>query len=613
MAEYYDQNADGGTQRPWITVGEGSAQSSPAELRAIMARYPGYQVRLPDGSAAIMGENGGITIATPADGGVMTRNITGDGYDRTDFNSHVNILQGNIRGVASIAGAALLGGIASSYAGAGGGLAANTAVDAAAGTGALYGGGTAAGTTAAGTVGATMGADGVIYPTAAEAAAASGTGTAATAANAARTGATTANTSAGIGDALQRVMNGTATAADWVKIGLPLAGAAGALADRGDRTVTTQTLMDPTAKAYLEDYKARAQRIADQPYQAPGFSMTVATPWQQTQASQTMASLMNSPTFGQVGDLSQQFMSGARDGSAAANPYMGQVSGLIGQGTAQGTAAANQYMPQVNDLVGKGTSWSQAAVNPLFGLDNPELTRQVDYTLGDLNRNYANMVAPKFSSGSSFGNSGLAQQEVEARNDLARNMARAASDMRYQNYALQANLGESAAQRADTLLNADKQRQMAGASLYGNLGESAAGRADNMFNSNASRALQGASLYGNLGESQASRMDNMFNSNANRALTAGQMALNNVTTQGNLANSLYNQGTQQYTQGQQNLLNNYTEFLRGQNWSRDQLAAMAPGVGVGLNTGMSQTTPGPSSWASILAGLAGGTGLARYV
>lgn len=404
---------------------------------------------------------------------------------------------------------------------------------------------------------------------------------------------------------------GAAGGLDWTKLLGPALGAGIGALGSGDRTVTTQTLMDPSARAYLDSFRSLAERVAQQPYQAPGFSLTQDPTAQQTAGSSALQSLMNSPQIAQYQDVAGAFASGARDGSAAGNAEMDRVRGLVGQGTAAGTAAGNAEMDRVRGLVSAGSAAAEAARNAYFG-QNPYLDPMIQAAQGDLSRAYANTVAPKFASGSSFGNSGLGFAEVDSRNDLMRNLGRISSDIRFGDYNLQANLGEQFAGRQDAMANANRAYAMQGAGLLGNFGEAAAGRADSMFNNNAARALQGAGVLGNLGESAATRADSMFNSNANRALQGVQLGQQGLRDQANMANNLFTQGTALWGQGQQNIANQYQEFQRQQDWAKNQLSAMNPGLGVGMTTGQSQTTPG-NPWAGAAGGAITGAQIARWL
>lgn len=128
------------------------------------------------------------------------------------------------------------------------------------------------------------------------------------------------------------------------------------------------------------------------------------------------------------------------------NPYIGQTTApasnpYIGQTTPQAT----------NPYIGQTTS---VGTNPYLGLNNPYLEGALTKTLNDVQ----GRVNAQFGQ-SAFGSS--ANQEL-----LARNLADASNQMRYQDYGLQAQLGESdvarrlAAQQADIARNASLQQQL---------------------------------------------------------------------------------------------------------------------------------------------------------
>ena len=307
----------------------------------------------------------------------------------------------------------------------------------------------------------------------------------------------------GIQGAIQRLIGGGADAAggfDWSRLLGPAIGAVAGALGSGDSTATRTESMDPASQANLDAFRSRAQGIADQPYQAPGFSLTQGPDANQTDGSAAMRAAMGSPMVGAANDTLTGFMDGSRDGTAA--------------------------------------------VNSMFGMDNPELTRQIDFATGDLSRAYENTQMPKFSMGSSFGNTGIGTAEVDSRNDLMRNLGRVGSDMRFANYGLQAQLGESA----------------------------------------------------------AGRQDAMTNSNLNRSLSAVPFAQQGVRDQASMAQNLFGQGSTLWNQGQQNIGNQYAEFNRQQDWGRNQLSAMNAGLQAGGRTTTATTQGNP--WAGAFGGAA---------
>lgn len=173
-----------------------------------------------------------------------------------------------------------------------------------------------------------------------------------------------------------------------------------------------------------------------------------------------------------------------RDNASWLAPAAGAVAGALGTETQeltpaqqqgigliqQAAEAAPQTQAQMQGLLSQATTPQMAAINPLFGLDNPALTGAIDRAQQDLARNFNTLAAPKFAMGSSFGSSGLGELEALARKDVADSMANIGTQMRYQNYGLQAQLGESQASRQDAMANSNANRAMSGVSAAGNIG-----------------------------------------------------------------------------------------------------------------------------------------------
>lgn len=174
------------------------------------------------------------------------------------------------------------------------------------------------------------------------------------------------------------------------------------------------------------------------------------------------------------------------------NPQEQAMLGYLQSGAAPVNAATNSQMGNVQNLVNSATGGYSAATNPYATPNNPYTQALVQNANNELTRAYNSSIAPKFSSGSSFGSSGLGFAEVNALNDLQKNLANQTNSLLYQDYNQAANLAEQYAGRSD---------------------------AANQFGANAS--LQGAGLLGSLGANDASQINNVALNNANRYLTAG--------------------------------------------------------------------------------------------
>lgn len=338
-------------------------------------------------------------------------------------------------------------------------------------------------------------------------------------------------------------------------VGAAIGGLAGGIFGKKRRGPQTTVAVDPQTQGIRNDVWGRARRVANQT--PTEFTHNAWTrPFSQTQVAgqNAMHGVMNSPLIGSQNNVLGQFMSGARDG----------------------TAAANAEMPLARSLLQYGARDGQAARHHLLGQNNPALQEVIDAAQQDLARNYRNVVAPSFMGGSSFGNAGLAFAENDARNDLARNMGRIGSDLRFLDHKLQAELGLDDVQRQDLMFQDNAKRQLQAGQTTGILGENAAGRADEMFAGNQQRALIGTEL------SQAGLRDAMAR--------AGQ---------------LFDMGTQFHNQNANAATNQYAEHQRLQNWDLERLGAFNPLLGVA--PGQTRTEiPGVNPVSDIFGGAIAG-------
>lgn len=150
---------------------------------------------------------------------------------------------------------------------------------------------------------------------------------------------------------------------------------------------------------YQQAFFGRAQEIGGAPYTPYGQSTQVgANPWQQ-QAWQN--------TF-------NRGMSGAPEVSAA----RGQMTDTI-----QGKGFQN---------------------NPYLSGENPYLQSTIDSTLGDITRNYNTTVKPAMTTAQarsgSFGNSGLQEMQQNQERNLASELGRASSNLRFGDYQQRAQM-----------------------------------------------------------------------------------------------------------------------------------------------------------------------------
>ena len=150
---------------------------------------------------------------------------------------------------------------------------------------------------------------------------------------------------------------------------------------------------------YQQNYLDRAQTLGGAQYTPFGQSTTAAAnPWQQSSWERTY----------------NRGMQGAPEVSAA----RGQLT---------------------NTIQGGGFS-----SNPYLQGENPYLQQTIDSTLGDITRNYNQTVRPAMGTANvrsgSFGNSGLAETQANQERNLAQELGRASSNLRYGDYTQRAQM-----------------------------------------------------------------------------------------------------------------------------------------------------------------------------
>lgn len=110
--------------------------------------------------------------------------------------------------------------------------------------------------------------------------------------------------------------------------------------------------------------------------------------------------------------------------------------------------AVNQALANYGQLAGGAGSY-QAAVNPYADANNPYLSQAIDAANADTIRNYNFLAPAKYSSGSSFGNSGLGFLEANDRANVLSQLANTSATMNYQGYNQAATLADAYAGRQD--------------------------------------------------------------------------------------------------------------------------------------------------------------------
>lgn len=161
-----------------------------------------------------------------------------------------------------------------------------------------------------------------------------------------------------------------------------------------------------------------------------------------------------------------------------ANPWQTQSWQNTFNRGMQGAPEVSAARQQMTDTINGGGFQS----NPYLSGQNPYLQSTIDATLGDITRNYNMTVKPSLATANaksgSFGNAGLAQMQAEQERNLAQELGRASSNLRFGDYQQQATMyGQErdrqlqAAQNAPNFANVDytdlQAMQQAGNALQG--------------------------------------------------------------------------------------------------------------------------------------------------
>lgn len=375
----------------------------------------GGQVWLPDGRSMNLGADGRVMTAGNAvgdRGGYDWSSVGQDGSTDSGWTPNKNLAAGSAVGAITTLGGAALGanaiggmmgqgpmagmfgaGSPGMTAGAGGAGASEAASIAAAENGILGGttwGGGAAGAGAAGT-----GLGGVAAEEALMAAAQNGT--------AGTTG--WGATAAGGGGMLDSIRQLAGQYPELSKLLPGLIGAGIGAAGAGDtETSESQRIDDPAFQGARDSILGQAGQVANQQYQAPGFSLTQGTPQEQTDGTNALRSAMGG---GALGGTMNDTLRGAMTG--------------------EGGGAIN---------------------NPMFGMENAAMGEVIAANARDMTDAYGRTVAPSYAGSSSFGNRNMGEYENADRDNLFKRVGDMSAGLRFQNYGLQAQLGENRANRA---------------------------------------------------------------------------------------------------------------------------------------------------------------------
>jgi len=433
-------------------------------------------------------------------------------------------------------------------------------------------------------------------------------------------------------------------------------------ASNAPKTETTTTDVPAWAQPYGQDILQRAQALAGTPAAQYGGG----NPFQVTQDMRDAitATRGTMDQFGAATQGARNFLgsvqSGQRDYTPgqierASNQYIGQTSAGVNapqsvMGLAQGAQLNNPYLGGTADRA-SATNATTANHNALLGLNNPYLQSAIDQAQQDTIRNYNLTTAPGLDAreraSGSFGNTGIEQMRAESQRQLAGELGRVATNMRMQDYGLQAQLGEGQAGREQqtNLTNAAASNAMSqfnsgmsATDLARNLGGyQAQGQfnAGNMLNAgmfDVQQGQQAQQFNANLGAQDLNRNANLtqnlsqFNSGVSAQDIGNQfgawqgnnnLAMSSIAPTLNIANNPIQQAQALYGMGQGNAALggnagtfDYNEFLRQQQQPYTNLQTYGNAYSQAVRGGTTTSpTPYVNPWAAGLGAAAGAYGL----
>jgi hypothetical protein len=322
---------------------------------------------------------------------------------------------------------------------------------------------------------------------------------------------------------------------------------------------------------------------------------------------------------------------------------------------------SNPYIGQTVGATGN-TSQVGSERNALLGMNNPYLNDQIGAAQDDVVRKYNLATRPaedqRMAASGSFGNTGLQEMQGESQRNLAGELGRVSSNMRMQDYGLQANLGEGQAGRSlqasgqnaanqqnTNQFNANLQGQdlSRNTSAYGQQGQFNAGQGNQarQFDANLGFGAQqfNAGQANNMGQFNAGQANSMaqYNNNLQNSNNQWNAGAQNQNSQFNAgAANNFNLGLRgndlgfanlDYNINQGNFNNNMNAANFGLNvWDRannynNQATGTATGIynnpqtqynqwagqagnqgGIGGTSSGSSTMPGGNPWAGAAGG-----------
>lgn len=331
--------------------------------------------------------------------------------------------------------------------------------------------------------------------------------------------------------------------------------------------------------------EAGARDLYNQKQQQLGFQDSDFAPFSGGFSEQNIQDFKSNigPNDARTADTFQSNWSGPAATNTAQTSTAGPAATVAGVGTtADKTQEVNN--PYIGQTVGATGNTSQVGSerNALLGMNNPYLNDQIGAAQDDVVRKYNLATRPaedqRMAASGSFGNTGLQQMQGESQRNLAGELGRVSSNMRMQDYGLQANLGEGQAGRSlqASGQNAGNQQRTnefnAGlqssdlarnTSAYGQQGQFNAGQGNQarQFDANLGFGAQqfNAGAQNSRDQFNTGQTNNMGQFNAGQANNMGQF--NNASQN---ANNQWNAGAQnQNSQYNAGAANNFNLGLRG--------------------------------------------------
>jgi hypothetical protein len=212
-------------------------------------------------------------------------------------------------------------------------------------------------------------------------------------------------------------------------------------------TQTTTVQMYPEVEYFMKPFLNEAQYLSDLPYKAYTKDRVAPLSEQQKSALGGLEYAADTSIMPAIGSSVGQ-MQGLVE-NAWLTPST-QYAGKLRNPWAEQFTATN---PWANYATGVEMAWGENpfaygyTANPLYGMNNAFLNAAIGEAQEDVMREYRNTVEPSLTTAraqaGSFGNTGLEQLETQRQRALMEQLADISTGMRYENYGLQAQLGEA--------------------------------------------------------------------------------------------------------------------------------------------------------------------------